>query len=83
VEQTGDVSVRGLESEYLFDDNMVVNKHDTILLIGTTTVKIPAGSNGLLVEGTEEGLFDIVRDSHVILDRVEAAKDNIEQAYLR
>jgi hypothetical protein len=62
---------------------MVVNKRDTILLIGTTAFKIPAGSNGLFVEGTEEGLFDIVREGHVILDRVEAAKDNIEYAYLR
>lgn len=78
MEQRGDVSVRGFESEYLFDDNMVVDKHDTVLFIGTIAVKIPTGSNGLFVEGTEEGLFDIVRDGHVILDRVEAAKDNIE-----
>jgi len=57
---------------------MVFNEHNAILLVGAITVKIPAGSDGLFVEGTEEGLFNIVRDGHVILDRVEAPEDDIE-----
>jgi hypothetical protein len=34
------------------------------------------------VEGSEEGLFDIVGDGHVILDSIKTAKDNIEETYL-
>jgi hypothetical protein len=76
------VNVRGLESEELVDDDMIVDEYDAVLLIRSIAVEIPAGSDGLLVEGSEEGLFDIVRDGHVILDSIKAAKDNIEKAYL-
>lgn len=57
---------------------MVFNEHNAILLGGAITLKIPAGSDRLFVEGSEEGLFDIVRNGHVILDRVEAPEDDIE-----
>ena len=57
---------------------MVFDEHNAILFFGAVTVKIPSGSHGLFVEGTEEGLFDIVRDGHVILNRVEAPEYNIE-----
>ena len=57
---------------------MVLDENGAILFLGTTAVKIPAGSDGLFVEGTEEGLFDIVRDGHVILDRIEATEHDIE-----
>jgi hypothetical protein len=77
-----DVNIRGLESEELVDDNMVINEHDAILLIRSIAVEIPAGSYGLLMEGSEDGLFDIIRDGHVILDSIKAAKDNVEEAYL-
>jgi hypothetical protein len=76
------VNVRGLESEELVDDDMIVDEYDAVLLIRSIAVEIPAGSDGLLVEGSEEGLFDIVRDGHVILASIKAAKDNIEKAYL-
>jgi hypothetical protein len=57
---------------------MVFNEYDAILLFGPTAVEIPAGSDGLLMKRTEEGLFDMIRDGHVILDGVEATEDNIE-----
>jgi hypothetical protein len=76
------VNIRGLESEKLVDDNMVIDEHDAVLFIRSTAVEIPAGSHGLLMEGSEDGLFDVVRDGHVILDSIKAAKDNIEEAYL-
>jgi hypothetical protein len=77
-----DVSIRGLESEELVDDNMIIDEHDAVLLIRSIAVEIPAGSHGLLMEGSEDGLFDVVRDGHVIFDSIKAAKDNIEEAYL-
>jgi hypothetical protein len=77
-----DVNIRGLESEELVDDDMIVDEHDAVLLIGSIAIEIPAGSDGLLVERSEERLFDIVRDGHVILDSIKTAKDNIEEAYL-
>jgi hypothetical protein len=76
------VNTRGLESEELVDDNMIIDEHDAVLLVRSIAVEIPAGSHGLLMEGSEDGLFDIVRDGHVILDSIKAAKDNIEEAYL-
>jgi hypothetical protein len=76
------VNVRRLESKKLVYDDMIVNEHNAVLLIGSIAVEIPAGSECLLVEGSQEGLFDVVRDGHVILDSIEAAKDNIEEAYL-
>jgi hypothetical protein len=76
------VNIRGLESEKLVDDNMVIDEHDAVLFIRSTAVEIPAGSHGLLMEGSEDGLFDVVRNGHVILDSIKAAKDNIEEAYL-
>jgi hypothetical protein len=57
---------------------MVLDENGAILFVGTIAVKIPAGSDGLFVEGTEKGLLDIVRDGHVILDRVEATEYDIE-----
>ena len=57
---------------------MIVDEHDAVLLIRATAVEIPARSDCFLVEGPEEGLFDVVRDSHVILDGIKAAKNNIE-----
>jgi hypothetical protein len=45
-----DVNVLGLESEELVDDNMIVDEHDAVLLIGTTAVEIPTGSDSLLME---------------------------------
>ena len=57
---------------------MVLDENGAILFVGTIAVKIPAGSDGLFVEGTEEGLFDIVRDGHVIFDRIEATEYDIE-----
>jgi hypothetical protein len=77
-----DVNIRGLESEELIDDNMIIDEHDAVLLIRSIAAEIPAGSHGLLMEGSEDGLFDVIRDGHVILNSIEAAKDNIEEAYL-
>lgn len=77
-----DVNTRGLEAEELVDDNMIIDEHDAIFLIRSTAAEIPAGSHGLLMERSEDGLFDVVRDGHVILDSIKAAKDNIEEAYL-
>jgi hypothetical protein len=76
------VNTRGLEAEELVDDNMIIDEHDAVLLIRSTAAEIPAGSHGLLMEGSEDGLFDVVRDGHVILDSIKATKDNIEEAYL-
>jgi hypothetical protein len=76
------VNIRGLESKELVDDNMIIDEDDAVLLIGSIAVEIPAGSYGLFMEGSEDGLFDVVRDGHVILDSIKAAKDNIEEAYL-
>ena len=76
------MNVRGLESEELVDDNMIVDEYDAVFLIRSIAIEIPAGSHGLLMEGSEDGLFDVVRDGHVILDSIKAAKDNIEEAYL-
>jgi hypothetical protein len=73
-----DVNVRRFESQELVDDDMIVDEHDTVLLIRATVVEIPARRDCLLVERSEEGLFDVVRDGHVILDGIKAAKDNIE-----
>jgi hypothetical protein len=76
------VNTRGLEAEELVDDNMIIDEHDAVLLIRSTAAEIPAGSHSLLMEGSEDGLFDVVRDGHVILDSIKATKDNIEEAYL-
>jgi hypothetical protein len=76
------VNTLGLESEELVDDNMIIDEHDAVLLIRSTAAEIPAGSHGLLMEGSEDGLFDVVRDGHVILDSIEAAKDYIEETNL-
>ena len=57
---------------------MVVNKHDAVFLIRTIAVEVPTGGDGLLVERTKEGLFDVVRDGHVIFDGIEATEDDIE-----
>jgi hypothetical protein len=57
---------------------MVVDEDNAILFIRAIAVKIPSGSDGLFMERTEKGLFDIIGNGHVILDRVEAPKDNIE-----
>jgi hypothetical protein len=72
----------GLESEELVDDNMIIDEHDAVLFIRSTTAEIPAGSHSLLMEGSEDGLFDVVRDGHIILDSIKATKDNIEEANL-
>jgi hypothetical protein len=77
-----DVNVRGLESQELVDHDVIVDEYDAVLLTRAIAVEIPARSDGLFVEGSEEGLFDIVKDGHVILDSIKAAKDNIEEAYL-
>jgi len=74
----GFVNVHGLEPEQFLDDDMVLDQNGAIFFLGTIAVEIPAGSDGLFVEGTEEGLFDIVWDGHVILDRVEATENDIE-----
>lgn len=73
-----DVNIRGLKSEELVDDYMIIDEHDAVFLIRSIAVEIPAGSHGFLMEGSEDGLFDVIRDGHVILDSIEAAKDNIE-----
>jgi hypothetical protein len=74
-------TVEGMVVE-LVDDNMIINEHDVVLLIRSIAVEIPAGSHNLFLEGLKDGLFDVVRDGHVILDSIEAIKDNIEEAYL-
>jgi hypothetical protein len=72
------VNVHGLEPEQFLDDNMVLDQYGAIFFIGAIAVEIPTRSDGLFVEGTEEGLFDVVWDGHVILDRVEATENDIE-----
>jgi len=62
-----DVNTRGLESEELVDDKMTIDEHDAVFLIRSIVVEIPARSYGLLMEGSEDGLFDVVRDGHVTL----------------
>ena len=62
---------------------MVVDKYDAVFLIRTTAVEVPTGSDGLLVERTKEGLFNVIRDGHVIFDGIESAEDDIEKANLR
>jgi hypothetical protein len=57
---------------------VVVNKHDAVFLVRTIAVEVPTGGDGLLVERAKEGLFNIVRDGHVIFDSIEAAEDDIE-----
>jgi hypothetical protein len=71
-------SVRGLETEEFFHDNMIINKYNAVFFIGTTSVEIPAGGEGLLVEGAEEGLFDMVGNCHIILDSIKTPKNNVE-----
>ncbi len=61
------MNTRGLESEELVDDKMTIDEHDAVFLIRSIVVEIPARSYGLLMEGSEDGLFDVVRDGHVTL----------------
>lgn len=82
VRAKGNVNVRGFETEDLLDDDMVIYEHNAILFTRPIAVKVPAGSDGLLVEGSEERLFDIIRDGHVILDSIKSAENHIEEAYL-
>jgi hypothetical protein len=77
-----DVNTHGLESEELVDDNMIIDEHDAVLLIRSIAVEIPAGSHGLLMEGSEDGLLDVVSDGQVILDSIKAAKGSIGETYL-
>jgi hypothetical protein len=75
-------SVRGFEAEEFFNDNVVVNENNAVFFIRTTFVEIPAGGDSLLVERTEEGLFDMARDGHIIFDSIKTAEDNVEYTYL-
>jgi len=75
-------NVHWLKPEELLDDDMIVNKNDTVFFIGAIIIKIPARSNSFLMKRSEKRLFDIIRDGHVILDSIEAAEDNIEETYL-
>jgi hypothetical protein len=76
------MNARRVQSEELLDDDMVVNKHNAILFIRPIAVEVPTWRDRLLMESSEEGLFDIIWDGHVILDGIEAAEDNVEEAYL-
>jgi hypothetical protein len=44
---------------------------------------VPAGSDGVDVEGTENRLFDVIWDGHVVLYGVKTTKDEVENANLR
>jgi hypothetical protein len=61
---------------------VVVNENNAILFIRATSIEVPTGGDRLFMEGAEEGLFDIVRDGHVIFDGIKAAEDDVEYAYL-
>ena len=57
---------------------MVIHEHNAIFLIWSIAVEIPTGGDGLLMERAEEGLFDVVRNGHIILDGIKTTKDDIE-----
>jgi len=76
------LGVLGRESIYFIDDDVVLAEEWTIFLIRTVLGEVPARSYGEFVKFTEYGLFLFVRDSHVILDGVQTAQNEIVHANL-
>lgn len=79
---TGGGDVLRSETVKLFDNDIVFYEELTVFLIWTATVEGPAWSYGVLVEGTEDWLFDFVRDRHVIFDSVQTSQHEIKYANL-
>ena len=71
-----------LKKIHFLDYDVVFHEELTVFLIRTTPVECPAGGNGMNVERTEDGLFDWIRDGHVILNRVQSPQYEVKQANL-
>jgi len=71
-----------LKEIHLLDDNVVFHEELTVLLIRTAPVECPAWGDGMDMERTEDGLFNWIRDGHVILNRVQPSQYEVEQADL-
>ena len=71
-----------LEAVQLFDDRVVFHKEPTVFLVWTVPVERPAWGDGVFVERAEEGLFDWIRDGHVILNRVQPSQYEVKQTDL-
>jgi hypothetical protein len=67
---------------HLRDNAVKLDEQRLVLLLVRIAVKREAGRDELLVEGSEQRQLDHVRDRHVVLDRVEAAESQVEEADL-
>ena len=70
--------MHGIKAQKLLYDNVVVHEDNAVFLIWTIAIEIPTGGYGFLMERAEEGLLDVIRDGHIILDGIKTAKDHIE-----
>jgi len=71
-----------LEAVEFFDDDVVLNQELTVFLLLAVSVEIPTWGYGVFVEGTENWLFDVVGDGHVIFDGVQSSQYEVKYADL-
>lgn len=67
---------------HLRNNIIKLDKKLAVLLIGTASVKCPTLERELFVKGSENGLFNVVRECHIVLNGIQTPKNEIEQAYL-
>ena len=60
-----------LQTVHLFDNDVELHKKLTVFLVRTASVVCPARGDGVFVERAEDGLLDMIRDGHVILNRIQ------------
>lgn len=67
-----------LEAVEFFDDDVVLDEQLTVFLLLAVSIEIPTWGYGVFVEVTEDWLFDVVWDGHVIFDGVQTSEHEVE-----
>ena len=73
----------GFETVHFLDDGVIFNQKLSVLFVRAASGISPSGGDGLFVEGSEYGLFDVVGNGHVVFDGIQTTQDEIVHANLR
>lgn len=71
-----------LKEVQLFGDDIEFHEELTVFLVRTTPVERPAWGDDVFVERAKDGLFDLIRDGHVVLNGVQRSQYEVKYANL-
>lgn len=76
------MNIRRRELVEFVDNDGVLDEELTVLLRRAVAAEVPTWRYSVLVEFSKDGLLHAIGNRHVVFDRVETAKYEIEKAYL-